>query len=166
MMQARAVIKKRLKNAFAKDGEIYDLFKAYLVQALFQIIHKSYRDRSKGRPDKYGFIWDELASSTVKRKQSSGRSERTSKLILIDSSRLVRSFKPGSVTLSGYTRANNDQLFVINKMEVKLGSKVEYVKFVKRPILPARLLELIIPDAVKSSVRAITPHLEKKLKYD
>ena len=166
MNQAKAKIRKRLKEAFAPDGKVYELFKAYLVKALFRIIHQSYRDRSKGRPDKYGFMWEPLSPNTIKRKQNSGKSERASKRILIDTSRLVRSFKPGTVTLSGYNRANNDQMFVINKMSVRVGTKVSYINFVKRPVLPDRLLELIVPDAVKSAIRSIKPHLEKKLKYD
>lgn len=165
-MQARAKIRKRLKEAFAANGEMYELFKSYLVRALFKLIYDSYNDRSKGRPDKYGFVWDPLSPVTVKRKKGKGRSDRQSKLIMIDTRKLLRSFKPGTVTLSGYNRANNDQMFVINKMSVRIGTKVSYAVFAKRPVLPSRLLELIVPAAVKSAVRSIKPHLERKLKND
>ena len=153
------------EKMMAQRGTLLKKFEGYFMVSLFSQIHKSYSVRSKGGVDKSGDFWKPLKQSTIKRKRKKGRSARRASLINVDSKRGIDSYKPGKATARGYLPYSNDQLFSSKGISIKLGSKVEYLKFAdnRRPILIGNSVDKIIDKAIKVALSKLTRDMRRAL---
>ena len=85
-------------------------------------------------------------------------------LILRDTDRLFRSFLPGKLTTNTYRRYNKDQVFVVRKGDVEIGTKVEYAGelFEDRPLWAGDLSPWI-RKASHSATQQIVKFIEESL---
>ena len=153
------------KEMMTQRGTLLKKFEGYFMVSLFSQIHKSYLARSKGGSDKYDNFWKPLKKSTI-RKKAKKRGKRGAALINVDSGRSIDSYKPGKVSRSGYVPHNNDQLFTLKGLTIRLGSKVEYLKFAdnRRPILIGSSVNKMVDKAIKVALSKLTKDMRRSLK--
>lgn len=128
-------------------------FRSYFIQKCFELIHSSYKSRANGGADDYGNKW----RNTKKRKK--GKANQ----IMVNTGKLINSYRPGSVSKSSYSKSSSDQLVKITDKQITLGSLVPYANLVKRNILPARLSRKVISIATNYALNKIVKELETDL---
>jgi len=86
-------------------------------------------------------------------------------LILRDSDRLYRSFLPGKLTKHSYRKYNKDQVFIVEKGAVTVGTKVEYAEevFKQRPLWIGSLAPWI-KRASRAGTKRIVDFLKEELR--
>lgn len=148
-------IRKLIKNTIVNpNGNIIKAYKNFFIQRCFFLISKSYKDRSKGLSDQYGNSWRD----TKRRKKGK------SKYIMIDTKRLINSFKQGKATMSSYIPFNSDQLVDIKDFKIVIGTEVPYAKFSKRSLLPKKLVDGILYEAHNFAFEKIKKPLEREVR--
>lgn len=150
-LNIKKLIKKVLVNP---NGSIVKAYKHFFIQRCFFLISKSYKERSRGLSDEYGNSW----------KDTKRRKKGKSKYIMIDTKRLLNSFKQGKATMSGYVPFNSDQLVDIQDYKIVLGTSVPYAKFAKRNLLPKKLVDGILYEAHNFAFKKIEKPLEREVR--
>lgn len=155
------------KEIVTTRGTLLKKFIGYFMVSLFSQIQTSYRVRSKGGKDVRGDSWQPLAKSTVRKKRN--RKRRTAgaaDLIMIDTKRSLKSYKPGTASRRGYTPSSGDQTYNINGLKINFGSNVEYLKFPasRRPIITGSAAPDLVRKATQVALSKMTRDIKGALK--
>ena len=87
-------------------------------------------------------------------------------LILRDTDKLYRSFLPGKLTARSYRKYNRDQIYVVEKGKITIGTKVEYASevFEDRPLWHGDIGPWI-KKASRAGISRITLYLKETLDH-
>lgn len=162
---------------------IYKLYHSWVTYYLFDIVHKNFLIKSKGRADQFGVKWKPLSesrriykplrrgevSSGIRKKIQQKRVSKKEALsnrnppINIDTGRLVKALEPGRVSSGSYNPPSKDQKVSITERGISLDIDIDYAEEVQaqRPYFPPSwtlALAIAVPKAIIQ--------VKMKLRYD
>ena len=143
-----------VQEILSANGKIFAKFRSHFIRYCFMNIKKSYKRRSTGAADQYGSSWKPTKKFL---KNSKSR-------MMIDTGKVIDSFTPGVVSGTNYSSNNEDQLVEVRGATVTLGSKVKYIEFLKRKIIPRSIVTPIMEDATSRALKMIRKDLEREIK--